>query len=169
MAFGSNPIDPQASILSGTMPSPKTDVKKNLDIGGAQCSELLATVVFFITRSHLSLQAQPDRPVISSPSCCDPWHRTARLRSRDFCVACFVTKTIFYLCARGSLHPRFVFWQSLSDSGVKEYSTKNRHIRASTAPTHADSYRAGATCARSHSSLSWLLQSEWPHKRGGNQ
>jgi len=30
------PIDPQGSILSGTMPSPKTDVKKNLDFGTAE-------------------------------------------------------------------------------------------------------------------------------------
>jgi hypothetical protein len=34
LALGSKSrIDPQSSIVSGTMPSPKTDVKKNLDVG----------------------------------------------------------------------------------------------------------------------------------------
>jgi hypothetical protein len=92
VALGSKSrIGPQGSILSGTMASSKTDVKKNLDFGQLS-SPSWQTLLSF--SSHIAPCA---RPVISSPRHCDRQHRTFWIRSRNSCVACLVTKTIFYL------------------------------------------------------------------------
>jgi len=74
-------------------------------------SELASIVVFFITCSTFRCRSN-GRPVISRPRHCDPQHRTVWIRSRDFCVAYFATKTIFYSTTRGFQCLRFVLRQS---------------------------------------------------------
>jgi len=43
------PIDPQSPILPGTMPSPKTDVKKNLDFGNSVFRAVIHCCLFHHT------------------------------------------------------------------------------------------------------------------------